>query len=313
MNWAEVSVHTSQGAVEPVSNIFHEVGASGVVIQDPNDLVKAWDTTLGKVYELNPDDYPEDGVIVKGYVPMTSSIEETVTQVKEAVNSLTQYGFDLGPNTVSIVEVQEEDWATSWKQYYKPVKVSDKMVIVPTWEEYEASSDEIIIELDPGMAFGTGTHPTTVMCLQALEKTIKTGDHLIDVGTGSGVLSIAGAKLGASPVNAYDLDEVAVVSAKQNIALNDVDGLIDVKQNNLLNGVEAQADVVVGNLLAEIVIDFTPQVPAVLKPGGLFISSGIIEGKKDDVKDALLAANFSIVETIEMEDWVAFIAKKSEA
>lgn len=311
MNWVEVSVHTSQGAVEPVSNILHEAGASGVVIQDPNDLVKSWDTTLGKVYELNPDDYPDDGVIVKGYLSEANAHEDAIAQIKNSVTQLEAYGFDIEPNDVTLTDVQEEDWATSWKQYYKPVHVSDQMTIVPTWETYESRDDEVIIELDPGMAFGTGTHPTTLMCLQALERTIQPGTSMIDVGTGSGVLSIAAAKLGAYPIEAYDLDGVAVESARQNIALNGASDSITVAQNNLLDGVEAQADIVVGNLLAEIILAFVDQVPRVLKPGGLFISSGIIEGKKDEVEEALIAAGFTIEETLQMDDWVVIMARNS--
>jgi ribosomal protein L11 methyltransferase len=312
LKWTEISIHTTQEAVEPVSNILHEAGASGVVIEDPSDLVKSWDTSLGEIYQLNPDDYPEEGVIIKAYLSVTSFLGETVEEIKEAINSLLLYDIDLGYNTITISEVNEEEWATAWKKYYKPVKISEKVTITPTWEEYEpVSTDELIIELDPGMAFGTGTHPTTVMCIQALEKTVQSGDMVIDVGTGSGVLSIAAAKLGAGKVAAYDLDEVAVKSAILNVKLNKEHDKVSVKQNNLLDHVDAQADVVVANLLAEIIIRFADDVPRVLKPGGIFITSGIIQGKKQEVKNELIAQGFSIEETLEMEDWVAFIARNN--
>ncbi|MDP4550332.1 50S ribosomal protein L11 methyltransferase [Alkalihalobacillus macyae] len=311
MKWSEISIHTTNEAIEAVSNILHEAGASGVVIEDPMDLVKAWDTTFGEVYQLNPDDYPEEGVILKAYMPVNSFLGETVEQIKEAINGLLVYDIDLGHNTVQISEVNEEEWATAWKKYYKPVKISERITITPTWEEYTpVNTDEIIIELDPGMAFGTGTHPTTVLCVQALEKIIQPGQRVIDVGTGSGVLSIAAASLGADSVDALDLDEVAVKSARLNTKLNKVHSKIQVSQNNLLDNIQEQYDVIVANLLSEIIIRFTDDVAKVLKPGGAFITSGIITAKKDEVKQSIIEQGLEIEETLQMEDWVAFIARK---
>lgn len=312
MRWSEISIHTTNEAIEPISNILHEAGASGVVIEDPFELIKEREDQFGEIYQLNPDDYPEEGVIIKAYLPVNSFLGETVDAIKEAINNLIIYNIDIGLNKVTISEVNEEEWATAWKKYYHPVKISERFTIVPTWEIYQpVSSDELIIELDPGMAFGTGTHPTTVMCIQALERTVSKGDRVVDVGTGSGVLSIAAAMLGAQDVRAYDLDEVAVVSARLNTKLNKVHEKVSVAQNNLLDGVEdASADVMVANILAEVIIRFTGDARRVLKPGGIFIASGIIHQKKDQVKDALIADGFEITETILMEDWVALIAKR---
>ena len=172
------------------------------------------------------------------------------------------------------------------------------------------NTDELIIELDPGMAFGTGTHPTTVMCLQALEKTVQAASSVIDVGTGSGVLSIGAAKLGASKIHALDLDEVAVRSAIENIALNKVDHIVRVTHGNLLDNVDEQADIVVANILAEIIMTFTDDAFTIVKDGGLFITSGIIATKKEDVKDSLQQAGFEIEEVMMMEDWVTIISRK---
>lgn len=311
MKWSEIAIHTTNEAVEPITNILYEAGASGVVIEDREDLFKEREDRFGEIYQLNPDDYPEEGVVMKAYLPETSFLAETVDGIKEAINNLMTYDIDLGLNAVTISEVNEEEWATAWKKYYHPVKISERFTIVPTWEEYEpVSSDELIIELDPGMAFGTGTHPTTVLCIQALEKMVKKGDKIVDVGTGSGVLSIAAALLGASHIEALDLDEVAVRSAIENVELNKVQHLINVSQNNLLDGITEQQDLVVANILAEVIMSFTDDVATALKPGGIFISSGIISQKKDDVKDALIESGFEIMETMLMEDWVAFIATK---
>jgi ribosomal protein L11 methyltransferase len=282
------------------------------VIEDPFELIKEREDQFGEIYQLNPDDYPEEGVMVKAYLPVNSFLGETVDAIKESINNLIIHNIDIGINEVTISEVNEEEWATAWKKYYNPVKISEKFTIVPTWEEYTpVSSDELIIELDPGMAFGTGTHPTTVMCIQALERIVKNGDEVIDVGTGSGVLSIAAAMLGAKNIRAFDLDEIAVTTARLNIKLNKVNNKVDISQNNLLDGVpETSADVVVANILAEVILRFTDDVAKVVRPEGYFIASGIIQQKKEQVVDALTAVGFSIAETILMEDWVAIIAKK---
>ncbi|MEG9297226.1 50S ribosomal protein L11 methyltransferase [Mangrovibacillus sp. Mu-81] len=311
MKWSEISILTSNEAIEPVSHILHESGASGVVIEDPFDLIKEREDMFGEIYQLNPEDYPSEGVLVKAYLPVNSFLGETVEEIKEGITNLVTYDIDIGENKVEISEVNEEEWATAWKKYYHPVKISDKFTIVPTWEDYTpVHSDELIIELDPGMAFGTGTHPTTVMCIQALERTVKPDDSVIDVGTGSGVLSIAAAMLAADEVRAYDLDEVAVRSARLNVKLNKVQNRVTIDQNNLLNGITGQADVIVANILAEIILRFTVDAFELVKPGGSFITSGIIGPKKEQVKDALEAAGFLIEEVMVMEDWVAIIAKK---
>jgi ribosomal protein L11 methyltransferase len=309
LKWSELSIHTTQEAVEPITNILHEAGASGVVIEDPFDLFKERENVYGEIYQLNPDDYPTEGVIVKAYLPVNSFIGETVDQIKEAINNLILFEIDLGLNEISLSEVNEEEWATAWKKYYHPVRISDQFTVVPTWEEYEIKSpNEKIIELDPGMAFGTGTHPTTVLCIRAIEKVVKSGDEVVDVGTGSGVLSIAAAKLDAKKVFAYDLDEVAVHSAILNIKINKVFNLVEVSQSNLLSSYTGKADVIVANLLAEIVIRLSPDAKTKIKPNGKFIVSGIIQTKKADVINQLEKDGFVIEEVMEMEDWVAIIA-----
>ncbi|MBB5180814.1 ribosomal protein L11 methyltransferase [Planomicrobium koreense] len=313
MKWSELAIHTTNEAVEPVSNILHEAGASGVVIEDAEDLTKEREYKFGEIYSLNPDDFPKEGVILKAYLPVNSFLGETVEAIKLAINNLVSYDINIGANVVTISEVNEEEWATAWKKYYHPVKISQRFTIVPTWETYEpVSSDELIIELDPGMAFGTGTHPTTVMSLQALEKTVKPGQRVIDVGTGSGVLAIGAALLGASHVHALDLDDIAVTAAKINVKLNKVQDRTTVVQGNLLDTIKEPGDVVVANILAEIIISFTDDAFQVVKPGGHYITSGIISAKKNDVKEALEASGFVVEDIMMMEDWVTIISKKPE-
>lgn len=311
LKWSEICVHTTNEAIEPISNILHETGASGVVIEDPLDLYEDRDTPFGEIYELNAEEYPEEGVYIKAYLPMNSFLGEAVNEVKQAINNLMLYDIDLGRNQITLSEIHEEEWATAWKKYYKPVKISKKITIIPTWEEYDAvSSDELIIELDPGMAFGTGTHPTTVLSIQSIERYIEENNVVIDVGSGSGVLSIASALLGAEKVHAFDLDDTAVKITKLNSKLNKVDEQIYSKQNNLLDHVDMEADMIVSNILAEIIVRFVEDAWRNLKPNGIFITSGIIKAKKQLVIDKLNHQGFQILEINEMEDWVSIIAKK---
>lgn len=313
MKWSELSVHTTEEAVDAISNILHEAGASGVVIEDSQDFDKQREDVYGEIYALDREDFPNDGVILKAYLPVSSFLVENVEEIKLAINNLAKFDIQLGENKVTISEVDEQDWSTAWKKYYHPVKISNRFTIVPTWENYEpVESDELMIELDPGMAFGTGTHPTTVMSLQALEKHVKSDMTVTDVGTGSGVLAIASAMLGAKHVHALDLDPIAVRSAIENIELNHVSENIDVVEGDLLDTVKEPADIVVANILAEIIMTFTDDAFTVVKNGGLFITSGIIETKKEDVKQSLTNAGFVIEEVMMMEDWVTMVSRKPE-
>lgn len=311
MKWSEVSVHTTHEATEAVANILHEAGASGVIIEDSAEPDKEHPDRFGEMYALDRDDFPEEGVIVKAYLPVTSFINETIQELEHEIEGLRKFSLDPGPFKIGITEVDEEDWAHSWKQYYHPVKISKRFTIVPTWEEYTpVETDELIIELDPGMAFGTGTHPTTVLCLQALEKYLQPNDTLVDVGTGSGVLAIGAALLGAGKITALDLDEVAVEAAKENVVYNKVEDQIRVVHANLLDAIHEAPDVIIANILADVIMSFSQDAYALVKEGGLFITSGIIGQKRDEVREDLQSKGFEIVETVLMEDWVAIIARK---
>jgi len=312
LKWSEICIHTTAEAVEAVTNMMYEVGANGVVIEDPEVLHRDWDTPFGEIYQLSPDDFPAEGVFVKAYLPVESTmLEDTLEEIRVQLNQLASFGLDMGSGTITVNDVHEDEWAHAWKKYYKPVTVSERITIKPVWEEYTPKQPgEIVIEMDPGMAFGTGTHPTTILCLRSLEKYLSPGDRVIDVGTGTAILSIAAVKLGASRVLATDLDEVAVRSAQANTELNGVAEQITVKQNDLLQGIDGPAELVVANILAEIILRFTDDVYRVLQPGGTFIASGIIRPREADVKDALVRSGLEVIETISIDDWVAIIAKK---
>lgn len=313
--WAEVSVHTSHEAMEAVANILHEAGASGVVIEDALDLKEAvWQhhaTEEEYLVELDPNDYPEDGIVVKAYFPVNAFLGETVDGIRAALSQLPPLGIDLGKGSVTLTEVHEEDWAHAWKKYYKPVRVSQRITIAPTWEAYmPQAEEEQVIRLDPGMAFGTGTHPTTILCIRALEKYLQPGMVVIDVGCGSGVLSIASVKLGAEKVLALDIDELAVKVCQENVEINRMGERITVRRNNLLDGINLEADLIVANILAEVIVRFIDQAHQRLKPGGFFLVSGIIPAKQTMVEERLRSQGFTIVETVNLEDWLAIVAQK---
>ena len=319
--WKEITIHTTEEAVEMVSNFLDEAGAGGVTIEEHVDNNKPRDTSLGQWFEIPPNDIPEGEARLISYFPETSDMDAIVTRIEERIEELRTFDIDPGNVKITVKNVQEDDWANNWKQYFKPLSVSKRLTIKPTWEEYiPKSPEERIIELDPGMAFGTGTHPTTSLCLRTLEGVITEGDEVIDVGTGSGILAIGACHLGASRVLALDLDPVAVSSAKENAKLNKLESQIQVVESDLLSvlkqdktislNVTLPVRVVVANILAEIILLFIDDVYQALQPGGFYIASGIYKNKEQVVEQALLAAGFEIAETAREEDWVAFVARK---
>ncbi len=311
MEWKEILIHTENEALEAISNLLNEKGANGVIIEDPLELKKDKPKYFGEIYDLNTDKYPEEGIYIKGYFPNNSNFNELFTEIKQAVLALDEFGLNIGKANFKTREFREEDWAHSWKQYYKPTPISDKIVVVPEWDQsYEADDEAIILKLDPGMAFGTGTHPTTQLSVKALEKVVKNGDKVLDVGCGSGVLSIASALLGAKEVWAYDLDEVAVNSTELNASLNGQENVIKAKQNNLLEGVEIKADVIVANILAEIIVKMLPDAATLLKTKGKIILSGIIKKNAKIVETALINNDFEVLEIQYDKEWVMIIAEK---
>ncbi len=312
MKWVEISIKTTTEAVEAVTNILYDAGVAGVSIEDPKDILALeksetfWDyvdeSLLTATFE---------GAIVKAYLPQSADLIDKVELVKQSVAVLPQHGLDIGLGEVTTIEVNEDDWSSSWKQYYKPTKIGKKVVVKPSWEEYEAAEEDIIIELDPGMAFGTGTHETTIMCAQELEAYVNPASLVFDIGCGSGILSIIAAKLGAKRVIGVDLDKVAVEVSLQNIALNDVQGMVDIKQGNLMDTIDEKADIVVANIIADIIILLSKDIKNFLVEDGIFITSGIILDKVDAVSEALESNGLKVVRVNRMGEWAAIVAQKS--
>lgn len=311
MNWLEVTVNTHSESVEVVSSILIELGSKGVSIEDPQDYYQLTDEQLEWLKVQQKDLYKTDTVIVKGYFQPSQWSKDSANLLHEKLEEIKIYGLQTGPLSIQVKEVGEEDWANAWKQYYYPVRVTRFLTVVPSWIDYEKEQDdELLIELDPGLAFGTGTHPTTQLSLTALEQTIRGNESVLDVGTGSGVLSIASKLLGASKVTAFDIDEMATRVAKENIALNPTIGEIEVFENNLLVGVEQKSDLIVANILAEILLQMPEDAYRNLNDDGSLILSGIIESKANEVKEAYEKAGFTLVERMTMREWNCFIMKK---
>ncbi|MDS1029442.1 50S ribosomal protein L11 methyltransferase [Bacillota bacterium LX-D] len=307
--WQEISVTTTEEAAEAVSNLFYEIGASGVVIQDPKVLARYLAEANWDAYELPVELIEAENVVIKGYLPIDDLLPGRLNQFRNQLETLQEH-FTQYLAEVSLAEIAEEDWANSWKTYYKPEKIGNRIVIVPSWENYSADEEDLIVKLDPGMAFGTGNHPTTALCIKFLEKYLQPGASVIDVGTGSGVLSIVAAKLGAGKVVAVDADTLAVQVAQQNVLENKVEQQVETKYSDLLAGVEEQADFIVANIIADVIILLTPQAKSKLKKGGFFLVSGIILDRWPDVHEVLTKSGFQVIERRQENDWVTALAQK---
>ena len=291
--WIEVRVITKSEALEPISGIFYGLDCKGVAIEDPNDILGreqgplTWDFA-----DINILEHKGKVAVVKGYFSEEDNIDDVIAYVKERVEELKESGLDVGEGTVEAEKMFEEDWANNWKKYYKPIKIGEKMVV----------------ELDPGMAFGTGDHETTRMCVQALDKYVKADTTVFDIGTGSGILALVASKLGAKHVVGVDLDPVAVDSAKENISFNNVDN-IEVLYGNLLDVVDGKADIVVANIIAEIICILVDDVKKALNKDGIFITSGIIHERRQMVIDKLEQEGFEVMEVNKDGEWNCIVAK----
>ena len=307
--WIEIRVITKSEALEPVSGIFYGLDCKGVAIEDPNDILEreqgplTWDCA-----DINVLEHKGEVAVVKAYFSEEDNIEEVLEYVNGKMRELKEMGIDTGLAKVESEKMHEEDWANNWKKYYKPTKIGERIVVKPIWEKYDAKENELVLELDPGMAFGTGTHETTRMCIQALDKYVKEDSTIFDVGCGSGILAIAAAKLGAKKAIGVDLDPVAVESANENVGLNNLNN-IEILYGNLVEVIDGKADIVVANIIAEVICILTEDVKRVLKKDGYFITSGIIHDRVDMVTKKLEEVGFEVLEINKDGEWNCIVAK----
>jgi len=309
LNFLEVTVKTTEEMYEAVANLFWDLGAGGVVIQDPRAIRRHIEENHWDAWEIPEEIMEAENIELKGYFPIDAKLVETMAAFTRNVEEI-KHHFSDGRIEVTQTEVAAENWATSWKNYYKPEKIGKQVVIKPTWEEYLPGEGEVIVELDPGMAFGTGNHPTTAMCIQALEGNIFPGCSVLDIGTGSGILAVTAAKLGAGRVIAVDHDPVSIDAARENILLNRVESIVHLVQGDLAAGIEESVDILVANIVADIIIRLIPQAVERTRPKGFFISSGIIKDRMEEVISELEKSAFLVEKVLQEGEWAAVVARR---
>lgn len=323
MEWLEVTVYTSSAGIEPLTGRLYQLGVNGVSIEDEADFKDflennkaCWDYVDE---ELEKSMHRETNV--KFYLPNSADGMDTLALVRRSVAELKEYegDNDFGRLETEIKSLDEEDWANNWKQYFHPLEIGDRIIVKPEWETLEAAKDRIVFNINPGMSFGTGSHHTTKMCIELLEKAVAPGDKMLDLGCGSGILSLISILLGAKSAFAVDIDPVAVDITYQNAALNNIDkNSFTAVAGNVISDtalcekiLEEKYDIVAANIVADVIISLAPLAYAAVKEDGIFITSGIIEDRTDDVKNALLGVGFIIKKEKRSGEWAAFECVKS--
>ena len=317
MKWKKFTLTTTTEAVDLVSSMFDEIGIEGIEIEDNVPLTEK--ETKGMFIDILPELPPDDGTAkVSFYLDDDADTESILGQVREGLEELKLF-VNLGACTIEESETEDKDWINNWKQYFKPFTVDD-ILIKPTWEEIpKEHEDKLLIQIDPGTAFGTGMHETTQLCIRQLKKYVTPETRLLDVGTGSGILGITALKLGAREVFGTDLDENAIVAVGENLEANGIgEGRFTVVQGNIIDDKERQDkagdecyDVAVANILADVIILLQKEIPVHIKKGGIFITSGIINMKEQAVREAFAANDsFEVLEVTYQGEWVSVTARR---
>ena len=311
MRWARISVVTTHEGADLIANILMELGAAGTEIDDPSLVNEYIDAGLWDYTDL-PRAEDTKTVTVRAYLPEDARLESSLLALAERIAALRHAGAALGAGTISHSFVADEDWAETWKAYIHTEKIGERIVVRPTWEEYTPSANEIVIELDPGAAFGTGAHATTAMCLRWLEHLVSPGMRVYDVGCGSGILAVAAAKLGAGEVIAMDYDPVAVSVAEENIRQNNVHNVVAC-ESDLLSACEgaAPAELITANIIADVIIRLFAQLDRHLAPGGTLLASGIIDDRIADVEHAAAEHGFTVLDMTCEKEWAAMIIRRA--
>ena len=289
-------------ATDLIADRFYALGLTGVVVDDPDvDPDQDWGEDAAQ---------PPETPAVTGYFADTQRAGHTCEALEASLRRLERRA---GIKTrVEYARIDEQDWAEAWKEYFWPQKITATIVVKPSWREYPVKPGEIIVEIDPGMAFGTGTHPTTALCIHLIQNHLKPGASFLDVGTGSGILMITAAKLGAGTLWGVDNDDMAIEVAEKNLLANRIDHF-SLSCGNLIDAIHLTFDVVAANILAEVILALLPDLMTVLADNGVFICSGIIAAKKNAVLSELNSNGFKVLQVMEKEGWVAISAEKAAA
>ena len=323
MMWTKLTIETTVDAVDLLSVFLDEKGVEGIMIEDNVPLTEEEKEAM--FVDIPLVEGEDDGTAkVSCFIDNSFDIDTLRADIVAELTRLSAF-ISVGTMNISLSNTEDKDWINNWKQFFKPFRIYDNIVIKPTWEELEAvNEDDIVVEIDPGIAFGTGSHETTKLCIGQLKKYLKDGDAVFDVGSGSGILSIISVFLGAGFVHGMDIDEIAVKASIENQEVNkigedrlkftcgnlldDVNGKADIEKAIEINGGN-KYDIVVANILADVIIPLSAVVRPLIKEGGLFITSGIIDMKEEQVKTALIENGFTTVDIVHMNDWVSIIAK----
>lgn len=289
VSWQEIQISTTYQAYPAISNLLEELNVAGISKEELVDK--------------------EDELLVKAYF----QADIDLTKLQEKISSLQEYDLNVGSGKLEVKEVVNKDWASKWKENFKPLKITDRIVIKPTWEEYQLDEEEIVIDIDPGQAFGTGHHETTESCLQLIEDYATKDTSLLDIGTGTGILSIAAAKLGVEEIFALDIDPIAIEAARENAQLNQVAEDIEFVTGDLVEMVTKDYDLVVANLLPHIILDLIPELAQVITENSRFILSGIIVEKEGKIRDELEEYGFTINKRVQQGEWVTLVGKTVES
>lgn len=318
MEWIEVSVKATHEATEAIADLLQNLNAGsdsgangGVVIEDPrliNEVIKSGDWDYCGI----PEQKNTEVVVITVYLPKDDEAKAKLDKIESGIKTIEDRIGKCTFGATQFRNVSEHDWANEWKQYFHTTRVGKNFVIKPTWEDYEAKETDKIINIDPGMAFGTGTHATTCMCIEHIENIVNDESEVFDVGTGSGILSIAAALMNAKKIKAIDIDATAVRVAKENVELNKFDDKIDVKQGDLLSGTKGKADVIIANIIADVIIMLLPDITKKLKPNGVLLASGIIDDRLEDVQKAAKEHGMYITKITTKSNWVAVLMSKEE-
>ncbi len=321
-NWIEIFIETTKEGFEPVSGIIYQCGITGVMIEDADDFeeflenpARDWDYIEDELVEQKHN--AKNGITF--FVRDNMNGKETFDLVKEMLKNAkeNEKEIDFGSLDITVKNIKEDDWANNWKKYFKPFAVGDKIVIRPSWEEYNDDGNKTVLKIDPGHVFGTGTHETTQLCIELIENYLKKDDMVLDIGCGSGILSIASLLLGAKYADAVDIDPNAIDIAYTNAGMNDIGReTYDVVSGNILEDEDLNEkysgkkyDVVEANIVADVIIALTDKIPQYIKDGGVFISSGIIVERLDDVLEALKGHGFEVLEVKKKKGWSAIASR----
>ncbi len=328
MKWKKLTIETTTQAVDFISELLAELGIEGIEIEDNVPLSE--EDKQKMFIDILPELPEDDGTArIHCYLEMDQDMEDIAARIQTGLEEIRAFA-DVGTGHISFGETEDKDWMNNWKEFFKPFRVDDSIVIKPTWEELkDMRPGDLVVEIDPGTAFGTGAHETTKLCIAGLKKYLKAGDALLDVGCGSGILSIIGMKLGAGCAVGTDIDQNAVVTAKENAQINHLtvhapqekaaraQGTVEFLAGNVIGDEvfagqvgEGCYNVVVANILADVIIPLSATVKKHMAPGAYFISSGIIDMKAGEVVDALTENGFEIVEELRMKDWVSYVARE---